>query len=79
MKAKLDFENKTIELECQPTLKEVQMFQQHIQNWQEWRIIAPVLTVTNPIWWPEPYPTWPYSPPIVTYTNTDSTAKDGLL
>lgn len=70
MKAKLDFENKTIELECEPTLEQLEMFAKNLKGWKEWRIIAPVLTVSVPSIWvtpqqpvnPCPQPWYPSQP-----------------
>jgi hypothetical protein len=80
MKAKLDFDNKTIELECEATLEQIDKFAKSLKNWKEWRIITPVLTVSVPSIWITPqeqYPQGAWYPSQPTWITT--TGGSGTL
>lgn len=63
MKAKLDFDNKTIELEAPVTLAELTYLQKSLKDWTEWRIVPKVengvTAVCVPAAWDgHPEPQW---------------------
>lgn len=55
-KARLNFTDKTIEFDQNPSLADVRLIQESLANWEKWRIVVapgPTITVTpnvNPTW-----------------------------
>lgn len=51
MKATLDFDLKTISLDMPVSLKEMESISKCLVDYEEWTIIAPVMTVSIPSVW----------------------------
>lgn len=49
IQARLDFTLKTIEFDHDPTLTELNVIQESLSNWEEWRVVVskPVFTVSS--------------------------------
>lgn len=77
MKAKLDFEAKTIELDGEPTLEDVHQLQASLKDWKEWRIVGATNTVYIPsLPYIQPYNPYLATPNYPTYTPLTWTYKD---